>query len=88
MNWKKRFPELAHLESMEILALVQRSGLSKYDRKAAINCLCWGMTDIESSVDDDVRMDRSTVGKRLREIIVPELVWLDQKPKPESAAGA
>ena len=80
MNWRKRFPQLAHLENMEILALLDRSSLSREDRKIAINCLCWNMQDVDNGADDMVCMDRSTVGKHLRNVIVPELTWLENKP--------
>jgi hypothetical protein len=86
MNRRKRFPALAHLENEEILDLLKRSSLSQTDRQIAINVLCWNMDDADNGAA--VGYDRSTVGKRLRETIVPELEWLEAKPYKTKQAGA
>lgn len=71
MDAKKRFPELAHLTSNELRKLLKRSTLSREDRQIAIYCLCWGMADADTAAA--VYMHRTTVGRHLRENIVPEL---------------
>ena len=86
MDKRKRFPTLAHLENNEIRLLLKRSTLSRLDRQIAINALCWGMDDADNGAA--VKYDRSTIGRRLRNVIVPELEWLLEKPNKREKAGA
>lgn len=85
MDAKKRFPALAGLENEDIRRLLRRSTLSRIDRHIAINCLCWGMGDADNAAA--VGYDRSTVGRRLRGIIVPELTRLQEKAKTKCAGA-
>lgn len=71
MNAKKRFPSLAHLTNREIHQLLIRSTLSREDRHIAICCLCWDMDDVDTAAA--VYMHRTTVGRHMRCVIVPEL---------------
>ena len=71
MNAKKRFPELAHLTNREIHQLLIRSTLSREDRHIAACCLCWDMDDVDTAAA--VYMHRTTVGRYMRCVIVPEL---------------
>ena len=71
MNAKKRFPQLAHLTNDDIRKLLRRSTLSREDRHIAACCLCWDMDDVDTAAA--VYMHRTTVGRHLRCVIVPEL---------------
>lgn len=66
-----RFPELADLDAGELKELLKRSRLSKEDRQIAISCLVWEMDYIE--IGAAVHMDRTTVSRRMRRNIVPQL---------------
>lgn len=72
MNAKKRFPFAANLENEDIRRLIRRSTLSRDDRQIAICCLCWDMDDADTAAA--VYMHRTTVGRRLRNVIAPELM--------------
>ena len=74
MNAKNRFPQLAHLTNEEIRKLLRRSTLSREDRHIAACCLCWDMDDVDTA--EAVYMHRTTVGRHLRDVIVPELEQL------------
>ena len=78
MDRRKRFPTLAHLDNNDIRLLLKRSTLSRIDRQIAINALCWNMDDADNGAA--VKYDRSSVGRHLRNVIVPQLEWLDAKP--------
>ena len=85
MNAKKRFPSLAHLTNREIHQLLIRSTLSREDRHIAICCLCWDMDDVDTAAA--VNMHRTTVGRHLRQAIVPELEQLIKRQE-KKCAGA
>ena len=85
MNAKKRFPGLAQLTNEEIRKLLKRSTLSREDRQIAICCLCWDMDDVDTAAA--VNMHRTTVGRHLRQAIVPELERLMIR-KEKKCAGA
>ena len=85
MNAKKRFPQLAHLTNEEIRKLLRRSTLSREDRQISICCLCWNMDDVDTAAA--VYMHRTTVGRHLRQIIVPELERIINRQE-KKCAGA
>ena len=85
MNAKKRFPSLAHLTNREIHQLLIRSTLSREDRHIAICCLCWDMDDVDTA--DAVHMHRTTVGRHLHCVIVPELERLINLQEKKCAGG-
>ena len=72
-----RFPALAGLDAVELKALLKRSTLSREDRQIAVSCLIWDMDYIE--IGAAVHMDRTTVSRRMRNVIAPQLVRLLQK---------
>lgn len=85
MNAKKRFPEFAQLTNDEIRKLLKRPTLSREDRQIAICCLCWNMDDVDTAAA--VYMHRTTVGRHLRDVIVPELEQLMNR-QDKKCAGA
>ena len=85
MNAKKRFPSLAHLTNREIHQLLIRSTLSREDRQIAICCLCWNMDDVDTAAAG--YMHRTTVGRHLRCVIVPELERLIEHQDMECAGA-
>lgn len=85
MNAKKRFPSLAELTNREIHQLLIRSTLSREDRHIAACCLCWDMDDVDTAAA--VFMHRTTVGRHLRYVIVPELERLMNRQEKECAGA-
>lgn len=85
MNAKKRFPTLAQLTNDEIRQLLRRSTLSREDRQIAACCLCWDMDDVDTAAA--VYMHRTTVGRHLRCVIVPELERLMERREKECAGA-
>ena len=85
MNAKKRFPRLALLTNEEIRKLLKRSTLSREDRQIAICCLCWDMDDVDTAAA--VYMHRTTVGRHMRCVIVPELERLIEIQEKECAGA-
>lgn len=64
------FPDL---DAQGIETLIDRSCLADDNRQIARLYLIRGKKLVEIGVDDLVRLDRSTVGKRLRKEVIPEL---------------
>ena len=85
MNAKKRFPPLAELDNEDIRRLLRRSTLSREDRQIAACCLCWDMDDVDTAAA--VYMHRTTVGRHLRYVIVPELERLIQRQAKQCSGG-
>lgn len=68
---------MAVLDAIELKALLKRSTLSREDRQIAISCLIWDMDYID--IGAAVHMDRTTVSRRMRNVIAPQLERLLQK---------
>jgi hypothetical protein len=73
----KKFPHLAALDAVELQKLLKRSTLSREDRQIAVSCLIWDMDYID--IGAAVHMDRTTVSRRMRNIIAPQLEMLQKK---------
>ena len=68
-------------------SLLKRSTLSREDRQIAVSCLIWDMDYME--IGAAVHMDRTTVSRRMRKVIAPQLERLMQKmQQPMVKAGA
>ena len=75
----KKFPALAALDATELQKLLKRSTLSREDRQIAVPCLVWDMDYID--IGAAVHMDRTTVSRRMRNIIAPQLERLQKKDR-------
>jgi hypothetical protein len=73
----KKFPALATLDAVDLQKLLKRSTLSREDRQIAVSCLVWNMDYID--IGAAVHMDRTTVSRRMRNIIAPQLERLQKK---------
>lgn len=78
MGAHAKFPDLKKLEPTYLSELLARSNLSVSDRQIAVSALRWDMTYVEigealGKSDGTKRLDRSTVGWRMRTIIAPRL---------------
>lgn len=78
----KKFPALAGLDAGELKQLLKRSTLSREDRQIAVSCLIWDMDYIE--IGAAVHMDRTTVSRRMRDTIAPQLMRLLEKDRLRS----
>ena len=87
MNIKKKFPDLADMDALELAGLLRRSTLSREDRQIAVSCFKWSMDYIDAGAK--VGMDRRTVSRHMNEDIVPELRRLRDRAKscPKVAHG-
>lgn len=68
---------MAGLDAEELRKLLRRSTLSREDRQIAVSCLIWDMDYID--IGAAVHMDRTTVSRRMREKIAPQLERLMAK---------
>lgn len=71
MDIKKKFPDLADMDALELAKLLRRSTLSREDRQIATCCFQWSMDYID--VGAKIGMDRRTVSRHMNEDIVPAL---------------
>lgn len=85
MTAKKKFPQFAHLTAPEIKRLLQKSTLSDEDRVIASNVLGRDKDYIDVGVI--VHMDRTTVSRRMRQIVAPEIERLMQIPDLKRSTG-
>lgn len=69
------YPELQQLTASQIESLLSVSRLSALDREIAVQRLVWRMPYIDIAVAHNY--DRSTVSKRMRNIIAPHLIELN-----------
>lgn len=69
---------------MQLKKLLKRSTLSRDDRQIAVSCLIWDMDYIE--IGAAVHMDRTTVSRRMRKIIAPQLEMLQGREKDRAGA--
>lgn len=71
MDIKKKFPDLADMDALELRKLLRRSTLSREDRQIAVSCFQWNMDYID--VGAKMNMDRRTVSRHMNDDIVPAL---------------
>lgn len=71
MDIKKKFPDLADMDALELAKLLRRSTLSRDDRQIAVSCFRWSMDYIDAG--EKMHMDRRTVSRHMNDTIVPEL---------------
>lgn len=86
MNIKKKFPDLADMDALELAKLLRRSTLSREDRQLAVSCFQWNMDYIDAGCK--ANMDRRTVSRHMNDTIVPELRRLRARAtRPKIAHG-
>ena len=72
MGARAQFPQFNGLTVAEFAQLLNMSKLSAEDKQIAARCIVWRMDYIDTG--ELVHMDRRTVARRLKTIILPELV--------------
>ena len=85
MTAKKKFPQFAHLTAPELKKLLRKSTLSDEDKKIANGVLGHDRNYIDVGIE--IPMDRTTVSRHMRYIIVPELERLMKIPDLKQCAG-
>ena len=85
MTAKKKFPQFASLTAPELKKLLRKSTLSDEDKKIAGSVIGRDMDYIDVGVL--LHMDRTTVSRRMREIVAPELERLMKIPDLKRCAG-
>lgn len=71
MGARASFPRFDGLTAAEFARLLNLSKLSRDEKEIAAQCIAWHMSYIEAA--DAVHMDRRTVARKMKNIILPEL---------------
>lgn len=71
MGARASFPQFDGLSAAEFAQLLRRSKLSGEEKTIAAQCIRWHMSYID--VGAIVHMDRRTVARKMKNIILPEL---------------
>ena len=83
MGARARFAQFDGLTAAEFAQLLSLSKLSGEEKEIATQCVVWHMTYIDAGAA--VNMDRRTVARKMKNIILPELERMMRK---EMKAGA
>lgn len=79
MGARASFPQFDGLTAAEFARLLRRSKLSGEEKTIAAQCIVWHMTYIDAGAK--VNMDRRTVSRKMKNIILPELERMMQKTR-------
>lgn len=79
MGARAQFPQFDHLTAAEFTRLLKQSKLSREEKTIAAQCIAWHMSYID--VGAVVHMDRRTVARKMKNIILPELERMMQKTR-------
>jgi len=74
------------LTSEEFARLLTLAKLSAEEKEIATQCIVWHMCLID--VGETVHMSRSTVSRRMRDVILPELETILKRNRENLRAGA
>lgn len=85
MGARKTYPEFEDMTTDEVTELLRLSKLSSIDKEIAAQCLVWCKCDIEAGVE--VGYHRTTVGRRMENIILPELRRILARTQKEKATA-
>ena len=77
MGARASFPQFDGLTAAEFARLLNLSKLSREEKEIATQCIVWRMDYIE--VGAAVNMDRRTVARKMKNIILPELERMMQR---------
>lgn len=80
MTAKKKFPQFAHLTASDLKKLLRESMLSASDKQIATDVIAHDMEYVDVGVKH--YMHRTTVSRRMRLLIAPELERIMKNPRP------
>lgn len=85
MGARRKYPQFEHMTTEELTGLLRLSKLSPEEKEIAVQCIEWtDMTLMDIGVAHN--MDRRTVARHMKEIILPELERMMQREQIEAGA--
>ena len=85
MGARRRYPQFEHLTTEELAGLLKLSKLGPEEKEIAVQCIEWtDMTLVDIGVAHN--MDRRTVSRRMKDIIIPELERMMRRERIEAGA--
>ena len=86
MGARRKYPQFDDWSAEELAGLLRICKLSAEDRQIASQCIVWHMDMID--VGAAHHMSRSTVSRRMRDLILPELERMASRADRTKTAGA
>lgn len=84
MGARAQFPQFENLTAAEFARLLNLSKLSREEKEIAAQKIVWKMDYIE--IGEKIRMDRRTVSRKMKDIILPELERMMHRENIEAGA--
>ena len=85
MGARRRYPQFEHMTTEELAGLLRLSKLSPEEKEIAVQCITWtDMTFVDIGVAHN--MDRRTISRRMKDIILPELERMMHEERIEAGA--
>lgn len=85
MGARRRYPQFEHLTTEELAGLLKLSKLGPEEKEIAVQCIEWtDMTLVDIGVAHN--MDRRTVARHMKDIILPELERMMHRERIEAGA--
>lgn len=84
MGARAQFPQFENLTAAEFARLLNLSKLSREEKEIAAQKIVWKMDYIE--IGENIGMDRRTVSRKMKDIILPELERMMHRENIEAGA--
>lgn len=84
MGARAQFPQFENLTAAEFARLLNLSKLSREEKEIAARKIVWKMDYIE--IGENIGMDRRTVSRKMKDIILPELERMMHRENIEAGA--
>ena len=85
MGARRRYPQFEHLTTEELAGLPKLSKLGPEEKEIAVQCIEWtDMTLVDIGVAHN--MDRRTVARHMKDIILPELERMMRREQIKAGA--
>ena len=84
MGARAQFPQFENLTATEFARLLNLSKLSRDEKEIAAQKIIWRMDYID--IGEKVGMDRRTVSRKMKDIILPELERMMHRERIEAGA--
>lgn len=85
MGARRRYPQFEHMTTEELAGLLRLSKLGPEEKEIAVQCIEWtDMPLVEIGVAHN--MDRRTISRRMKDIILPELERMMHRELIEAGA--
>lgn len=85
MGARRKYPQFEHMTAGELSGLLRLSKLGPEEKEIAVQCIEWtDMPLVEIGVAHN--MDRRTISRRMKDIILPELERMMKRELTEAGA--